>query len=74
MDIEALLGQLDEDMKRTGRGGFRPDEIVGLVREAANKVLKGQGINHMPTREPVFTNAIADESPQRGVRGTKRGT
>jgi hypothetical protein len=38
VDFEAILKQLEEDMANTGRGGFRPEEVVGLVLAARNKV------------------------------------
>jgi hypothetical protein len=84
MDVDALLEQLERDMKETGRGAFRPAEVPGLVRAAIEKVMaKPDGCSepscpykdHFPIkppekqpRPPVFTNAVAGGTPRRGVR------
>ncbi len=70
MDVDALLAQLEADMKQTGRGAFRPHEVPGLVRAAAAKVLKAGRKYRFPIGKlsESHTNAIAGESPQRGAR------
>lgn len=36
--VEALAAVVDEDAHASGRGGFRPNEIGGLVRAAARRI------------------------------------
>ncbi len=69
VDVDALVKQLEKDMKRSGRGGFRPEEVPGLVRAAVEKLLKVEQKHCFPIKpSEVCTNAIAGESPRRGVR------
>lgn len=75
MDVDALVEQLERDMKETGRSAFRPYEVPGLVRAAVEKLSKEDRGHRFPIgepmgkRPPVFrTNAIAGEAPRRGVR------
>ncbi len=72
VDVDALVEQLEQDMKACGRGGFRPYEVPGLVRAAAEKILSVERSRRFPIGEPreVRTNAIAEGGSRRGVRMT----
>ncbi len=69
VDVDALVKQLERDMKRTDRRVFRPEEVPGLVRVAAEEIFKDERKHCFPIKPPeARTNAIAGESPRRGVR------
>lgn len=61
--VGSLLAVIREEMLETGRGGFRPNEIEGLVEAAVKKAQERDNRR----RTPVSTNAIAGEPPRRGV-------
>lgn len=42
VSVSALINQLDTDMRASGRGGYRPNEIPGLVQSAVSRIVDRQ--------------------------------
>lgn len=70
MDVDVLVEQVWFMLNEAGQNTFTRDEILGLIRKAAEKVSAGNMQHCFPIKPPPrsFTNAIAGESPGRGVR------
>jgi hypothetical protein len=62
MDTEKVLRQLEADMRKSSRGGYRPNEVVGLVEAAIAKVQEGD-------QEPRCAHEPAGVPCNRGRRG-----
>lgn len=72
-DVDAVVEQLERDMKETELSAFGPDEVVGLVRAAVDRMLaskrgaSGPGLPYVD-RFPIVPEDALEERPSGGRR------
>ncbi len=63
MDLNQIIKQLGEDMRKSARGSFRPSEVVDLVLAAASTVRKEDECREMAVTEPYTTGKSCGHTP-----------